>query len=74
MVFEEAKGRAKGVRALTTQAYSLTHSQARLQRLDSKEDDGTLYEKKGMKPSNKGHHLNGGTELLGLACAKKCSI
>jgi len=74
MVFEEAKGRAKGVRALTTQAFALAHPHAGLQRLDSKKDDGTLYEKKGMKPSNKGHRLNGGTELLGLVRAKKCSI
>jgi hypothetical protein len=30
MIFEEAKGRAKGVRALTTLAYSPTHPKAKL--------------------------------------------
>jgi len=32
MTFKEAKGRAKGVRALITQADSPTHPKARLQR------------------------------------------
>lgn len=68
MVFEEAKGRAKGVRALATQAYSLAHRQARLQRRwwDIVWEEGNEAFKQ-RAPSEWGHHL-------GLVRAKKCSI
>jgi hypothetical protein len=55
MVSKKAKGGEKGVKAFTTQAYSLA-----CLRQNFDKDNGVLSGKKGMGPFKEGHHLNKG--------------